>query len=392
MLGQFSTVMYNHMIYYPYAQPVYPQPVPSYSHIQYYSPPYSLPPPYPVMQQPQYCEQLVHQPVHISQPCYVSSLTAAPITTYSQHQYWAGHAMPYQPYSYPCMPASMITYVHPQWETGFQQAPINYPFEHSPQVTSNREPTSAPFSFDNPTAPFDNPFQIQQQPQRQITEPQKPAADYGFYMKSGKILFAMSDKYKAPLFSEYFEGLCSSAEYSQLDAYKERRYTSALVFEQKLKEIGRLYGSFLEDEKLDDFLDRLKKTTEGNKIFKDSTDTIKNKINNIFEINKHKPLFEERIKLTLNEGIALKNKSHRPQYQDADKLRNALLYRDLTKEDAGQIAKAISIIERGTKPTDKDMVTKIDSLYSYYITAPQKSPSVSPINPKKTSQVLSNTL
>ncbi len=382
MLGQFSTVMYNHMIYYPYAQPVYPQPVPSYSHIQYHSPPYSLPPPYPVMQQPQYCEQLVHQPVHISQPCYVSSLTAAPITTYSQHQYWAGHAMPYQPYSYPCMPASMITYVHPQWETGFQQAPINYTFEHSPQVTSNREPTSAPFSFDNPTAPFNNPFQMQQQPQRQITEQQpeeKKSKIYYFDMnndnKPDKIIFDLEEMSKArvkPLFIDYFK---KSNNFIETSKGQEERYTEALVFEQKIKEIGRFFDEIrLEQLSKPEELLKLTEKINGKAVLKESTGTTLNKIIEILKNNKENPSFIESIKETLNEGIALRNKSdHR-----ANQLRIALIQDNLAKEEAGQIAKAISILDNQfisqSKPT-RSVSEHIDKLFKYH------SPSPSPKYP-----------
>ena len=377
MLGQFSTVMYNHMIYYPYAQPVYPQPVPSYSHIQYYSPPYSLPPPYPVMQQPQYCEQLVHQPVHISQPCYVSSLTAAPITTYSQHQYWAGHAMPYQPYSYPCMPASMITYVHPQWETGFQQAPINYPFEHSPQVTSNREPTSAPFSFDNPTAPFDNPFQVQQQPQRQITEQQpeeKKSKIYYFDMnkdsrKPDKIIFNLNEMNKEnvkPFFIDYFK---TNSFFESIKG-REERYTEALVFEQKIKEIGHHFNE-IDLAQLSKPETLLKLTEFGGKtaVLKDSSDAEHHKIIEILKNNKENPSFKESIKEKLNEGIALQNKS---DYR-ANQLRIALIQNNLKKEEAGQIAKAISILDNqfiSQSKLSRSVSEHIDKLFNYHSPSP----------------------
>lgn len=280
----------------------------------------------------------------------------------------------------------------------YSQGPINYPLQYQERVGQQVyqphhgmgfQPVYQPQQVHYPVNLHEVKRSIEMRPNISETSPsfvsqpqtQQPLlADaettYGFRVHNGKIIFAYGENDNVPLFSKYFRGVRS---YLGMYDYKENSYTSALVFEQKIKEIGRFFNTYdLDTLSNPEVLLKLKDST-GKTLLKDSTNTTQNKINNIFTKNKDKEEFKNNITATLQKGIDLRTK-YDPR---ANGLRNALLTReDLTKEEAGQIAKAISILDAGTEEGDLNVGKKIKELLRKYPnqqaqTQPQTQPQPS---------------
>ena len=263
-------------------------------------------------------------------------------------------------------------------ESVFVQQPLaggRYPIQfqtqpaHYSQAPSYGAPRHIPVSTPISPAP-----QLAQPP-----TPQQPDAQYDFIMNGGtidKIVFDLKKNKVEPAFNTYFNGFGIGVD------KKEEKYTKALVFEQKIKAIGFRFASFGLDTLSDpEYLNSLTEDRDAtnNNALKDSAGTTNNKIKTIFDKYNNDSGFKTSIKATLQKGIALQTKSD-PR---ANGLRNVLLRGDLTKEDAGQIAKAISILDAGTETGDAKVGTKINDLIVQYLSpAPQQPPSLSASQPQ----------
>ena len=431
MLGQqgrqFTTVRRYHtappyvQINYP-PQPVYDQASPSNFYFQRQQTPYLLlqqPPPFSQLLQPLQCYGQVGQVPQPRQPALHNQVfqqsqvggvlywqTNPQIAQLYQGSGQRGYQVVQQPARYFQAPTQVSYERHLTVPSHLQhplysQGPINYPLQYQERVGQQVYQPHHGMGFQPVYQPQQVHYQvnlhevkrsIEMRPNISETSPsfvsqpqtQQPLlADaettYGFRVHKGKIIFAYGENDNVPLFSKYFRGVRS---YLGMYDYKENSYTSALVFEQKIKAMGYFYDSFGSDTLSNpEVLLKLKDST-GKTFLKDSTNTTQNKINNIFTKNKDKEEFKNNITASIQKGMALQTKSD----PGANGLRNALLTReDLTKEEAGQIAKAISILDAGTKENDLNVEEKINELLKKYTnqqaqpqpqTQPQPSKSI----------------
>lgn len=234
----------------------------------------------------------------------------------------------------------------------------NFPYNGGAGVTPVYQPPQQPALYN-----------LAPQPPQQ-TQPEQPV-NYRFDRKADKIVFHLKENTKVPAFNKYFRDVFS---YNVgLINQKENTYTKALVLYEKIKAYGFINGG-------DKDTDTLK--SELSKKLIDSTCTINNKITKIFDENKNNQGFQESIKATLEEGIAIRANSD-PR---ANGLRNLLLTKeDLTKKDAGQIAKAISILDDhflAKSIPATEISAHISKLVEKHLSH-QPPPSASPSQPQK---------
>ena len=349
---------------------------------------------YPVVQQPAY-PQAFHQSQvgwywqanqQFTQPYQWSGQHGYQVVQQPAQYFQVVPGNPYSQYPWAIQPSTVPYSLAPQpyWQDPFQWTSFVFPaptmitcgqpqlgtVDHQPPFTSNSAPT--PDLFDNTTS-FDNATGSL----RQIKGPQpeaKKSKIYYFDMnkdsrKPDKIIFNLNEMNKEnvkPFFIDYFK---TNSFFESIKG-REERYTEALVFEQKIKEIGHHFNE-IDLAQLSKPETLLKLTEFGGKtaVLKDSSDAEHHKIIEILKNNKENPSFIESIKETLNEGIALQNKSD----YHANQLRIALIKNNLKKEEAGQIAKAISILDNQfisqSKPS-RSVSEHIDKLFNYHSPSP----------------------
>ena len=233
----------------------------------------------------------------------------------------------------------------------------NFPYNGGAGVTPVYQPPQQPALYN-----------LAPQPPQQ-TQPEQPV-NYRFDRKADKIVFHLKENTKVPAFNKYFRDVFS---YNVgLFNQKENTYTKALVLEQKIKAHGFINGGDKDTNTL---------KSELSKNLKDSTGTINNKITKIFDENKNDPGFQESIKATLEEGIAIRANSD----SRASEFRRVLLELNLTKKDAGQIAKAISILDDhflAKSIPATEISAHISKLVEKHLSH-QPPPSASPSQPQK---------
>jgi len=315
----------------------------------------------PIMPQVQYAQpepsfgmgQNFQAPQYLAPPqVHYGVLQSGPVSAQSYHQsfsygissgsFMGGSTMPYTQYVQSQQPWSSIgrgqNFLAPQNRMTPQQqgAPVHAP--------------SSPVFVQTPMGNMTT-SQGPQPQQQQVAPELKAEKTLKFKMdkNESKIFFDIKDN-QLPVFYDFItRGFGLSKKDHEIE---EQRRTKALVFEQKIK----AFACFKDGDPDFDIL-----KTE----LKDSKGTTNNKISKIIDIYKSDDKFKGFIKATLADGVAMRSVC-RSNANNGQKINFflTLLHNegDLSKEDAGQIAKAISILEDKEASKEPENIKIINAL------------------------------